>query len=289
MNAVITAGLDGSQESLAAARWAAREAQVRSLPLRLLHARAPFTPVPETRGTEEDWQAWSKHIVEEGLSIIQEAFPDLKVTGDLVPTEPRGALLEAAEQSTMLVLGSQGLAPVSYFLGDIGLNVVARAESPVVLVHDGEGDRSGEGEREQQVVAGVGLDSERAAPTLEFAYDFARRHEAGLLVVQARRLPAHVYTPWGADHVVVEQAVRDMRQELARSLRPWHERFPSVRTEAELRAESPARAVLHAGEGAALLVLGRRRHPGVLRPRIGPVVQAAVHHAPCPVAVVPHD
>ncbi|MEU7642123.1 universal stress protein, partial [Streptomyces sp. NPDC039016] len=39
--------------------------------------------------------------------------------------------------------------------------------------------------------------------------------------------------------------------------------------------------------GAQLLIVGRR-HLGRAVPRIGHVVHAAVHHAPCPVAIVPH-
>ena len=53
--------------------------------------------------------------------------------------------------------------------------------------------------------------------------------------------------------------------------------------------ESPAKAVVQAAEGAGLLVVGRRRHHRVPAPRLGPVTHAAIHHARCPVAVVPHD
>ncbi|WP_307058653.1 universal stress protein [Streptomyces achromogenes] len=55
-----------------------------------------------------------------------------------------------------------------------------------------------------------------------------------------------------------------------------------------LTLDSPARAVVHDTETAGLLVVGRRRHRGALAPRLGPVAQAAVHHAACPIAVVPH-
>ncbi|WP_370656939.1 universal stress protein [Streptomyces sp. NBS 14/10] len=57
----------------------------------------------------------------------------------------------------------------------------------------------------------------------------------------------------------------------------------------EVRLESPAQAVVRAAGGSGLLMIGRRRHRAALAPRLGPVVQSAVHHARCPVAVIPHE
>ncbi|MFE9846149.1 universal stress protein [Streptomyces goshikiensis] len=37
-----------------------------------------------------------------------------------------------------------------------------------------------------------------------------------------------------------------------------------------------------------LLLVGRRRHRPALAPPLGSVATAAIHHAPCPVAVIPH-
>ncbi|WP_046710117.1 universal stress protein, partial [Streptomyces europaeiscabiei] len=45
----VTVGIDGSRESLAAAEWAAREARLRTLPLRLVNV---WEPVPEPMGRE---------------------------------------------------------------------------------------------------------------------------------------------------------------------------------------------------------------------------------------------
>lgn len=42
MTRTITVGIDGSPESHAAAEWAAREAELRDLPVRLLHVWEPL-------------------------------------------------------------------------------------------------------------------------------------------------------------------------------------------------------------------------------------------------------
>ncbi|MFD3921200.1 universal stress protein, partial [Streptomyces sp. NPDC058595] len=79
------------------------------------------------------------------------------------------------------------------------------------------------------------------------------------------------------------------QRELADTLRPWREKFPDVRVVDTVRAESPARALVRGAAGAGLLVVGRReRHPRTAV-HVGNVLGAAVHHAPCPVAIVPHS
>ncbi|MDX2784964.1 universal stress protein, partial [Streptomyces caniscabiei] len=47
MSRTVTVGIDGSPESLAAAAWAAREARLRALPLRLVNV---WEMVPEPMG-----------------------------------------------------------------------------------------------------------------------------------------------------------------------------------------------------------------------------------------------
>jgi nucleotide-binding universal stress UspA family protein len=88
---------------------------------------------------------------------------------------------------------------------------------------------------------------------------------------------------------VAEGIVQDAEKLLSQTLRPWRDRFPQVDVTDGTALVSPAKAVVRAAEGADLLVVGRRRHRRPLAPHLGPVAQAAVHHARCPVAVVPHD
>lgn len=55
MKKAVAVGVDGSPESLAAADWAAREAVLRGLPLRIVHALELSTP--DGGGTRLVWRA----------------------------------------------------------------------------------------------------------------------------------------------------------------------------------------------------------------------------------------
>jgi nucleotide-binding universal stress UspA family protein len=91
------------------------------------------------------------------------------------------------------------------------------------------------------------------------------------------------------DHEITEETLREARRWLGDALRPWREKFPQVEVDERISLESPAKTVVRAAQDAALLVVGRRRRRPALSPRLGPVAQAAIHHARCPIAVVPHD
>ncbi|MEU1374224.1 universal stress protein [Streptomyces triculaminicus] len=285
----ITAGLDGSAESLAAAHWAAAEAARRGLPLRLLHAWILHVPEPADVPPERDRDYWAKRIVHTAHAEVRDRFPALEVTEDIVGDEPGAALLTAAEASVMVVLGSRGLDRLeSFFLGDVGLHVAGRAERPVVLVRKGMGSRVPPAADGGGVVLGLGL-RRPAHDLLDFAFDAAAARGAPLRVLHGRPLPVQAYAPWGVDPEVAQEITEHAELEVRQALRPWRERHPDVTVVDAVSLESPAKAVVRAAEGADLLVVGRRRHRPALVPRLSAVAQACVHHAPCPVAVVPHD
>ena len=71
------------------------------------------------------------------------------------------------------------------------------------------------------------------------------------------------------------------------ALAPWRERYPDVPVAEHVELGSAGQVLLSVSGGAQLLVVGRRARRGAVGPRIGSVAHAALHLAPCPVAVVP--
>ena len=276
MERVLTVGLDGSPESLAAAHWAADEAERRNLTLRLLHAWPLLVPEPTHVRSEMDQNYWAKRLVHNAQTELQAHHPGLTVVGNLVADDAEDALLKAASESEMLVLGSRGLTPVeSYFMGDIsmirrGARRAARGPGSCGQVGRGTLDtptRCGRG------CAAVRGGTEAARPCddlLEFAFTTAAARGVPLRAVHGRSTPLHAYTPWGVDHTVTQEIVQDGRNQLSQALRPWREKFPGVDVADTIRLESPARAVVGAAEGAELLVVGRRKHHPNLGPASGP-------------------
>ncbi|MEU9124991.1 universal stress protein [Streptomyces sp. NPDC048506] len=291
MERAVTVGLDGSPESLAAARWAADEAERLGLTLRLLHAWPLLVPEPTHIPAEMDQNYWARRIVHNARAELQVHHPGLEIVGDLVADDAQDALLQAASESEMLVVGSRGLELVeSYFLGDISMSVVARAKRPVVLVRaetreEGPAPASG-------AAGGVVVALKLHGPCddlLEFAFGTAAARHVPLRAVHGHSLPVHAYVPWGVDHDVTDGITQDAQKHLSQALRPWREKFPGVEVADRVELDSPAKALVRSAKGAGLLVVGRRKHRPALAPRLGPVAQAAIHHARCPVAVVPHD
>lgn len=288
MDPVVTVGLDGSPESLAAAHWAADEAERRNLTLRLLHAWPLLVPEPTRLPGEVDQNYWAKRLVHDTRAKLLARHPNLTVVDSLVADDAQHALLQAASESEMTVLGSRGLEPVeSYFLGDISMPVVSRSERPVVLVRADTREDGPPPAPSGCVVVALKLHGS-CDDLLEFAFATATARDVALRAVHGRSVPLHAYVPWGMNHDITD-ITQDAQKQLSQALHPWRVKFPRVEVTESIAPESPAKAVVRGAEGARVLVVGRRRHRPALAPHLGPVTQAAIHHARCPVAVVPHD
>ncbi|MGA5710433.1 universal stress protein [Streptomyces cellulosae] len=301
MARTITVGLDGSPESRAAAEWAAREAALRRMPVRLLHV---WQPVPEPMAQApllgaETHQHWTERVPREAAEGLRLRHPGVEVTTEQRAGTPTDVLLDAARDAELLVLGSRALSGLAGFLiGAVGQSVVARAEVPVILV------RAGEQAADEHVKdpAGIpsaatgfrpvvlGLDTDSPDETvITFAFEEARRREAALTVVQGWNLPPYYVYSLAAGVDPREDIVREQAAALTEALLPWREKYPDVEVTEASRLGSPAGHLVDVARDASLVVVGRRIRRSPFGVHIGAVAHAVMHHATAPVAVVAHD
>ncbi|MER6566012.1 universal stress protein [Streptomyces sp. NPDC001093] len=288
MTRPVTAGVDDSRESLAALDWAGREAVRRGLALRVVHAwRYAESLATADRDTQHGWVSEG---VSEAVRAVSERHPGLAVSVDVVEGEPVHALARAAAEAEMLVLGSRGHGPVlGFLLGSVGRQVIAEASRPVVLVR--AGDRPAAEAAGRDVVAGQHGDPEDSAAVLRFAFETAAVRGAAVRAVRAWTLPpVFAYSPGSLKLLDDAGGLEPLeRQALTEALRPWRERFPEVPVAEHVEMGSAGQVLLSAAGRAQLVVVGRRAHRTAVGARIGSVAHGMLHHAECPVAVVPHE
>ncbi|WP_427917768.1 universal stress protein [Streptomyces sp. cg40] len=288
MTRPITAGVDGSAESLAALAWAGREAVRRGLALRVTHVWRYEEHHALDTGDRETQDRWVRDAADEAARALAERHPDLDVTTDVLEGDPVATLTAAAAESELLVLGSRGHgAVVGFLLGSVGQQVIADAVRPVVLVRAGD-EASGEaGGRE--IVVGQQGDPEDSAAALGFAFGTAAARGATVRAVRAWTLPpVFAYSPGSMKLLDEAGGLEPYEQKaLAEALEPWRERFPDVPVVEHIEMGSAGQVLLSVAGRAQLMVVGRRAHRTAVGARIGSVAHGVLHHAGCPVAVVP--
>ncbi|MEU3937972.1 universal stress protein [Streptomyces sp. NPDC029044] len=293
MRPLVLAGIDGSECAAAAAGWAAREAELRGVPLRLLHAspQLPGTTVP--RPAVDRLRVVGGQLTQRAAEDLADRHPDLEVEGGQADEPPVDALLGAARDAGLLVVGTRGTGGFEGLaVGSVALRMAAAASCPVVLVPPRPGayaDRAGAPRRTPRIV--LGFDAHRpVGEAAGFAFSAARARAARLRVVRAWGLPAESVSARTWAVTEEDRATWEDREvlELSDAVRPWQEKYPRVSATTDLMLLHPAEALLNASRNADLLVVGRRTQPAVAEGRLGPVAHAVLHHARCPVAVVPH-
>ncbi|MET8904455.1 universal stress protein [Streptomyces sp. NPDC004538] len=287
MTRPITAGVDGSEESLAALAWAAREAVRREAPLHVVHA---WQVRDGGEGDRDAQERWVREAVAEPVRTVTERHPELTVSTELREADdPVAVLLAAAADAGTLVLGSRGHgAVVGFLLGSVGRQVIAEATRPVVLVRAGD-EAAGEAAG-REVVVGQQGEPEDSADVIGYAFEAAAARGATVRAVRAWALPT-VFTYSPGSMALADEAgglEQYERKALGEALAPWRERFPDVPVVEHVEMGSAGQVLLSVAANAQLMVVGRRARRTAVGARIGSVAHGVLHHAGCPVAVVPH-
>ncbi|MBT2369405.1 universal stress protein [Streptomyces sp. ISL-10] len=276
MTAVVSAGVDSSAESRAAAGWAAWEAVLRDARLRLVHVEEWPLPLAVAVPTIDraDHRRWADDLLDGVGDAVRQEHPGLRVETRRLSGRPAAALaVEASEEEVeLLVLGSRGLGTVSgVLMGSVGMAAVGAARTPVVLVREHGTVPGGD------VVVGTDLGEPQDA-VLGFAFAEAERRGCTLRAIHGWTLPVALKT----------EVARNVTEELHAELLPWRRAHPSV-TVVERPVMGAADTVLiHEAAGAELVVVGRRERRSPLAPHIGHVAHAVIHHCSSPVAVIAH-
>ncbi|MEU8495564.1 universal stress protein [Streptomyces lavendulae] len=291
MNRRIVAGLDGSTESVAAARWAAREAELRAVPLHLVHAEEWETSAGFPVTGADVRHQWAQNLLLETSESLRGEHPGLDISTEWLDGLPTASLIGVAAVSDMLVLGSRGLGSIAgSVLGSVGMAAVRTTERPVVLVRASEDGtaRSGSGHPARDMLMGVDI-SRPCDRLLAFAFEEASRRACTLRVMHSWSAPPVLgYAP-PLYPGIGREANRGIAAALHDLLAPWQHKFPSVHLVERVTAGHPAQELLGAEDGAGIVIVGRRIRRSVFGAHIGPVAHALIHHALAPVAVIAHD
>ena len=278
----VVVGIDASQASARAVRYAAEEAAQRSVPLQIVHALTWFdgmTSPPADLDVLGLLDTGATALVEAMAESVAGVLPAPLIHTSVTEGDPVEVLRRASDDASLVVIGGRGVGGVEgLLLGSTASGIVAQAGCPVVVLPDDTGVRVSS---RRSVV--VGVEGRGDEEVLAFAFEEAAARRTDLVAVHAWQ-DVVLETAFRSISPLAEWAgvMADEERVLAEALAGWADKEPDVVVREVVVREKAARALVSAGLTATLLVVGHHRHR-----RLGSTTHAVLHRANCPVAVVP--
>jgi nucleotide-binding universal stress UspA family protein len=282
----VVVGIDGSESAEAAAVWAVKEARSFHAPLRLVYAFSGIRAasamsmygdlaLPEMGVL----RAAADTELRGAAAYLATMAPDVKISTHAYDGDAGDVLVDEAREAVSVVLGSRRLGAIgSVLLGSVATRVSARARCPVVVVR-GPATPSDEG---SAVVVGVQAD-ENSSEAIAYAFDYASRNGVRLHAVLCWHPDLLAQMAWRSEQPVPMRA----QAWLSEALAGWREKFPDVDVHAAVTREHPVEGLIAASNGQNLLVVGTHNRGATVGTLLGSVSQGVLHHATCPVVLVP--
>lgn len=293
----IVVGVDASSTSKAAVAWAARDAEMRNVPLRVVHVVTPLTAVAEgwsafPTDVYAQWQEdQAREILQEAHKIaVEAAAPDRAphVTTEVVHAPAVPGLVDLSRDADMLVVGCRGEEGLAgALLGSVSAGVVHHAHCPVVVIHDEDSVAP-----VSTAPVLVGVDGSPASElATEIAFDEASRRGVELVALHAWTDMGRLGFPRMDSTPIEWRNIEEQEEEvLAERLSGSRSRYPDVTVRKVVVSDRPAPRLLEHAQDAQLVVVGSHGRGGFAGMLLGSVARTVVHSARIPVIVAraPH-
>lgn len=279
----ILVGVDGSEYSDAAVRWAVWEAAmhdealtVMTIAERQLSHTYEADLVAQSRRAQRDE---GDQILAAAQQVLGEALGGStlrQVHFEFVFAHPLATLIDASKDKRMVVAGCRGRGSLERLtLGSVSSGLVRYAHCPVAVIHK----EHTEPDVRAPILLGVD-----GSPTSEFAtaiaFDEATHRRAPLVAMHAwaDRLTSGAHLNWMIDE-------QEGGEVLGERIAGWRDRYPDVHLTPTLIYQDAGRWLVNHSDRAQLIVVGSHGRGGFAGMMLGSVSATVVHAAEVPVIV----
>ncbi|GAB3848592.1 universal stress protein [Nesterenkonia populi] len=320
-------GVDGSEQSLRAAHWAAAEAHRRKMRLTVLTAYSmPAFAASSMDGgyammDDSGLRAGAEGVIDQAKEFLRD-YPG-EVAYRIEPGDPSTVLLEESRTAELIVIGTRGRGGfLGRLLGSVSSALPAHAHSPVVLVPlqyssraenavttatgaipivsaaDAPGAEPPQSlldqgatpihERDSRpVVAGVDGSDYGRVAALTAAREASERQTSLKLVCALP--PVSAITMWAPTHIDDADAVEELQGKLYAGALWLNYHYPTLHIEYEVHSGTSVDVLVEQTRYAQLTVLGTRGRGGFAGMLLGSTSQGVIQHAEGPLMVVPEE
>ena len=275
---VVVCGVDGSDASFNALKWAAQEAKMRNAVLEILCCHQEPT-YPGHRGNAGLTEADAREVIDKAREKTADAGVDVQTS--LEAEDPTSALLARSKKAARVVVGARGGSGgfADRLLGSVASALSARAFCAAVVVPSTS-------VRDvlpvEHIVCGVD-GSETSKIALGLAVREAARWKAKLSCVSAINLSGSMWVPGPGYH---QEVLDDVRAGLKDTVMKAAEGY-EIDAHCHVIEGNPAALLAEFSTAVDMLVVGTRGRGGFAGLLLGSTSQAILHHSVCPTIIVP--
>jgi nucleotide-binding universal stress UspA family protein len=282
----IVVGVDESPAAKVAVQWAARDAELRKIPLTLVHATSPEVATwPNVRlpaGLARWHRDHGRRLVDDAFKVVEEACQHggpAEVHTEILPSAAVPTLVDLSKDAEMVVMGCRGSGRwPGRLMGSVSSGLLHYAHCPVAIIHDEDPLMP----HPSKAPVLVGIDGSSASElATAIAFDEASRRDVGLIAVHAWS-DVDVSEWPGIDWPATQSMAEEV---LAERLAGWQEQCPDVQVSRTVVRDQPARQLVQRSEEAQLVVVGSRGRGGFAGMLVGSVGETVAQMARMPVIV----